>query len=425
MAKPQPHCKQKTAPFPAPLQRRLLHYVKLNKFGGVGAQFAEFIPVARQLCSWEADVVACGHRTVHPIIANQLTNPSALHYEKYAGPVKLPGWPSALRRRWQQHLFKRSGADAVLIWNEFGRNGLNMLKAVPEQYCIYWEHGTAWVPGTSAAKLEFMQRIQAVLANSVAAKRMLQLRWNYSGQIEVIHNALRPSLLPSVSRPRKAPGATYRLGFAGRLIPLKGVAIALHAFALIRDQGYDVTLDIAGDGPDRIHLQQLANHLGIAHAVRFRGWISDVSEFYKNIDLLIHPTLQESFGLITSEAHAYGIPTLVTAVDGLVESVADGVSGICIPPTEPLSIYAELGGGTDGIPSYVYNPATDAIDTPRVIAPDSLAKVVIALMNDHSQYEYLSQQAINRVRTEFGFDRHVQRITGAIDNYLRTGELHT
>lgn len=417
------HCKQETAAVAAHHHRHLLHYVKLNKFGGVGAQFAEFIPVAEQLCGWGADIVACGHHTVHPIIAHQLKKPAALRYEKYAGPVKLPGWPPALRRSWQQHLFRRSGADAVLIWNEFGRNGLNMLKAVPPQRCIYWEHGTAWVPGTSASKLEFMQRIQAVLANSYAAKRMLELRWGYAGQIQVVHNALRPSLYPPVARARTTPNHGCRLGLVGRLIPLKGVSIALHAVASMLKRGHEVTLDIAGDGPDRPRMIQLADHLGIAESVRFHGLVQNMMQFYENIDLLIHPTLQESFGLIANEAHAYGIPTIVTAVDGLVEAVDDNNSGICIPPSEPLSVYAELGGGHGGIPPYVYNPAKDTIDTPKVMAPDMLADTVISLMSDPSRYERMSQHALHRVQTDFNFNHHVRRALNAIDNYLLSGKL--
>lgn len=408
---------------PEKQRHRLLHYVKLDSVGGVGAQFVDFVATTGQTNHWHADVVLCGRRRLHPLLKRQLPRHTTLYYEKYFGTMKLPGWPRCIRRTRQHQLFNLCKADVALIWNEFGRSGLNVIRAVGAKRCVYWERGTAWTPGVTRSKKAFIRHLGASLANSYASKRMLQLRWGYKGQIQVVHNALRPSLRPANVHSRQAPKSTYRLGLAGRLIPIKGVAIALHATAQIRKRGYDVSLDVAGDGPDRHQLRTLAEYLGIGDVVRFLGLVSDMATFYDGIDVLIHPALQESFGLIANEAHAFGVPTIVTAVDGLVEAVAHNVSGICVEPTEPLSTYPELGGRTDGLPPYVYHPAEDMIDAPRLVAPDKLADAVVRLMEDKSLYERLSEQAVNRLATHFDFEVHVHRVVSAIDNYLATGEL--
>lgn len=404
--------------------RRLQYYGKLNHFGGAGAQFTEFIGAAEKLFGWQGDIVACGRHHIHPALMERLPESAGLHYEKYVGSMKLPNWPRFIRVVRQRHLFRASSADAVLIWNEFGHGGLTALKAVGPDKCVYWERGTAWVSGESSSKKRFINRISAILTNSIAAKRMLELRWGYSGQVEVVHNALRPSVAPvAAARPRQAPLGRIRLGFAGRLVPLKGVVIALHAVAVMIGRGHDVALDIAGEGVDKPALIELTRRLGITESVRFLGLVLDMEQFYADIDLLIHPALQECFGTIATEANAHGVPAIVTAVDGLVEAVSDGINGICVRPMEPLSYYTKLGGDATGLPPYVYHPAEDTIDVPRIVAPDALADAVIAVMADGPRYEALSRSGIDRVFREFGFDRYVSRAVNAIDNYLASGEL--
>src|SRR5699024_9556509 len=148
--------------------------------------------------------------------------------------LKIPGWPQILRQYQQQRLFKNSSADAVLIWGEFGRSSLNLLDAIGPSRCIYWEHGTCWAGNTSTYKRRFLEHTDAVIANSHAAKRMLMLRWEYKGQIQVIPNALRPALRPSYLVSRTTPAGAWRLGLVARLTSLKGVAIALHSVAFLK-----------------------------------------------------------------------------------------------------------------------------------------------------------------------------------------------
>ncbi len=399
----------------------LVHYVSLDGAGGVELQFADFIATAAHLGAGPARVVACGQR-IHPLVQQRLPSAATRHFEKYAGSIKLPKWPPAIRRAWQAHLMRQTPADGVVIWNRL-RDSVNTLRAAGADRCIYWERGASWFADVTPAKTWFIDHVQAVLANSHAARRMLELRWGYRGQIRVVPNALRPALVDADAAPRGAPENSCRLGLVARLVPIKGTAIALHAVAILRERGLPATLAVAGAGPEQAALERLVARLGLGDAVIFHGLVSDMAAFYRGIDLLVHPALREPFGQIAIEANAYGIPAIVSAVDGLVEVVAHDISGLCLEPTEDLAVYGELGGGAEDLPPYVYHPAEDTIDVPRVLAPDRLADAVAVLMADRSRYERFSRDGLARVREQFDFTHHVRNALAAIHAYLDHGTL--
>lgn len=396
----------------------LLHYVSLDGAGGVELQFVEFLQAAQRLASLDQAVVACGD-AVHPLVRSRLDAADVpLCFEKYAGSMKLPKWPSVIRAMRQRTTVRRHQPSAVLIWNRL-RDSLHTLAAAGPARCVYWERGASWFADASPAKRRFLAEVRMVLCNSQAARRMLELRWDYHGQVEVVPNALRPSLQPDNAQPRAlALDAPVKLGVVARLQPIKGVALALHTVAELRRRGRDVRLDIAGDGPERARLEALSERLGLTQIVHFRGLVADMSTFYAGLDLLLHPALREPFGQIVLEAGAYGVPALVSAVDGLVEVVADGETGLCMEPNRPLADYAGLGGGSTDLPPFVYHPAQDTIGPPRLLDPGDMADAVGMLLDDPARYTRLSAGAIARVRRQFGFDDHVRHALTAIGGFV-------
>jgi glycosyltransferase involved in cell wall biosynthesis len=402
---------------------RLLHYASLDGAGGVEQQFVEFLRVAREQGVANHGVVACGKR-VHPLIRSRLDASGAtLAFEKYAGRVKLPKWPAAVRAARQRRLVARHNPDAVLIWNRL-RDSLDTLAAAGAARTIYWERGASWFAGDSPAKREFLARVPAIICNSFAARRILELRWEYEGQIRVIHNALRPSLLPGEAvEPRDLPEGGVTLGVVARLQPIKGVVLAIHALAILHAQGWQASLRIAGDGPETQRLQATATRLGVAAHVTFEGLVADMPAFYERIDLLVHPALREPFGQIAVEAGAYGLPAVVAAVDGLVEVIEHGVTGRCVAPTLTLADYRGLGGGGDDLPPYVYDPARDAIDTPKALDPGALAQAIGECLADRARYRGMSARAIAAVKQRFDFDDHVHDALASIDAFVHLGRL--
>ena len=73
--------------------------------------------------------------------------------------------------------------------------------------------------------------------------------------------------------------------------------------------------------------------------LRFLGRRSDVAELIALSDVVVLPTLSESFGLVVVEAMSLGKPVVATTVGGIPEILVDGETGLLVPPAtiEPLA----------------------------------------------------------------------------------------
>lgn len=155
-------------------------------------------------------------------------------------------------------------------------------------------------------------------------------------------------------RPGDAAAAKARLGltgrrvamFVGRLQPLKGPDAAILAVADAARRDPDATRDLtlvvvggpSGDGSLE-DLRALATDQGIGERVRFLPPEphDDLPSLYAAADVLLVPSRSESFGLVALEAQACGVPVVASAVGGLREVVADGVSGLLAPEPSGLA----------------------------------------------------------------------------------------
>jgi D-inositol-3-phosphate glycosyltransferase len=119
----------------------------------------------------------------------------------------------------------------------------------------------------------------------------------------------------------------------------KGHEFFLRALAALPASHNDVHGVIIGgtlfgmeqDYPDS--LRRLAGELGIARRVHFTGFIpdEDVAGLLAASELLVHPALDEDFGLIVAEAQALGKPVLAFAAHGPVAIIVDGETGCLVP----------------------------------------------------------------------------------------------
>lgn len=401
---------------------KLAHYVSLSGYGGVEQQFAQFAARAAGIPGLQQTVVACS-KTVHPHHRATLARVDGVWREKAVVGIRLPQRPAALRRARYRWLARHVAPDVALLWNRLGQHS-RVIDVLGERRCLHWEHGSAWLAGEDDEKRRVLERLPAVICNSQAARRMLQLRWAYDGVTRVCLNGLRPNAVPADARPKALPDdRALCIGVASRLVPVKATCIALHVLAELHKRDLAARLVIAGDGPERDTLQQLAQSLGIRDSVAFKGVLRDMSAFYDEIDLLLHPALREPFGVVAGEAGAHGCPIVCTSVDGLPEVVEHGVTGLCVPPTLSLSDYEALGGRSAALPPYVYKPDVDAIGEPQVCEPAALADAVAALMNDDRRYAAMSAAAIERVQRCFDFDAHVHDVMVAVREYADTGTL--
>jgi glycosyltransferase involved in cell wall biosynthesis len=96
--------------------------------------------------------------------------------------------------------------------------------------------------------------------------------------------------------------------YAGRLLPWKGVSLAIRAVALA--EGW--RLVVCGDGEDAKRLRTLARRLEIEERVSFRGWVSrsDLQDEMQAARVLLYPSLHDDAGWVVAEAMASGLPVI-------------------------------------------------------------------------------------------------------------------
>jgi D-inositol-3-phosphate glycosyltransferase len=136
---------------------------------------------------------------------------------------------------------------------------------------------------------------------------------------------------------------------AARIQPLKGQDLAIRALALI-DERTRPTLLLAGDAVAgregyRDSLVALASELGVSSSVIFTGPLerSELAALLRRARLLIVPSHSETFGLVTLEAAASGVPVVAGRVSGLVDSVVGGVTGVLVDGRDPAEWARVIG----------------------------------------------------------------------------------
>lgn len=133
-------------------------------------------------------------------------------------------------------------------------------------------------------------------------------------------------------------GGPVQLLCVGALAEKKGHTFLLDALAQLRGEG-DVELDVVGGGELRGALEAQAERLGISGAVRFRGELpkEEVAALMRQADLLVLPSLHETFGCVLIEARASGVPAVAARVGGVAE-VLDPATGALVEPADPRAL---------------------------------------------------------------------------------------
>jgi glycosyltransferase involved in cell wall biosynthesis len=134
-----------------------------------------------------------------------------------------------------------------------------------------------------------------------------------------------------------APDAPVAL-FAGRLAPQKAVDDLVKAADLLQHLRPDLVWLVAGDGPDRHELQDLARAFELGRRVRFLGHREDVPRLLAAADLLVLPSRYEGLPNVVLEAMRFRKPVVATAAPGTTEVVADGETGLLVPVGKPPAL---------------------------------------------------------------------------------------
>ena len=209
-------------------------------------------------------------------------------------------------------------------------------------------------PVYRALWLPALRRLDRVIANSTPTAQLARSVGVDAARIGIVH--------PGVTIPEPNPAARARfrkrwglpntapvLLSVGRLTARKGLReFVQEVLPTVVRARPDVVLVVVGDAPAHALYAQpqtaqsildAARVAGVADQVRLLGKLSepDLADAYFGADVHVFPVRDlpgdpEGFGMVAVEAAAHGLPTVAYATGGVVDAVAEGVSGRLVPP---------------------------------------------------------------------------------------------
>jgi glycosyltransferase involved in cell wall biosynthesis len=99
---------------------------------------------------------------------------------------------------------------------------------------------------------------------------------------------------------------------------------------------------VVGDGECRSDLEQLAARLGLQGRVHFTGWRRDVAAVLADVDVVALSSRNEGTPVALIEALASATPVVATHVGGVPDVVDDDVTGLLVPPGDPVAFALAL-----------------------------------------------------------------------------------
>ena len=189
--------------------------------------------------------------------------------------------------------------------------------------CCYTRHSVASQKPSHANNILKFKKVFAI-SNSVK-----DYIWNnYHIPAIVIKNGIIPEKFEKRRYHTITPGTATKLVTVGRLLTsVKGQDIIIRALSLL--DGYDIRLDVIGEGPDYYIISSLIKELRLENKINMIGAWSQ-NELYsrlKDYDLFVMASYTEGFGLTVAEAMAAMLPVIVPNIEGPKEIVKGGVYG--------------------------------------------------------------------------------------------------
>ena len=256
-------------------------------------------------------------------------------------------------------------ADVIFIHEPNPMGLLAYFLARPAGKLIVWFHSEVIRPSLQyrlfyrpLLDFAFARASRIIVASPTLVASSVQLRKWRSKCVVIPYGIEQSRSMDSEATKRRADEIRLEHGhpivlFVGRLVGYKGVDVLITAM-----KGLDAVALVAGDGPQRDALRQMAESLGVADRVKFLGEVSDgeVASLYDACDVFVLPsrTRQEAFGVVQLEAMLRGKAVISTDLGtgtGWVNQ--HGETGFVIPPGDSAALH-------DAIHQLLTNPSQRA-----------------------------------------------------------------
>ena len=159
-------------------------------------------------------------------------------------------------------------------------------------------------------------------------------------KLQTVYNGV-PLTVNQTARPEVTP--PFKILALGRFVIKKGFAFLLEACRLLAQGGLDFEMTLAGDGPEKAHLQELVEKYHLGSKVIFPGFVNrgQVSRLLAETHLFVMPSIVAPSGdrdgtpTVIAEALLHEVPVVATRVCGIPEMVRPGETGWLVPPEDP------------------------------------------------------------------------------------------
>lgn len=197
--------------------------------------------------------------------------------------------------------------------------------------------GTRWKYG----------RARAVIAISRAAMEALETSGVPRERIHLVPSGVDlrrevqpagPEVLACLGIPPGAPLVVQ----VGQLAGDKDPVTFVRGMAAARARVPDAHGLLVGDGPLRSQVEQAIAELGLTDAVRLAGYRADADALLAAADVVTLTSRREGLGSVLLDALAFGRPVVATAAGGIPDAVADGETGLLVPPGDWQALGAAI-----------------------------------------------------------------------------------
>ncbi len=180
-----------------------------------------------------------------------------------------------------------------------------------------------------------VRQAAVVVAPSAYLKSIIATWGSKAERIRVVYSSLSP-LTPALDKNevrRKYNVTDTVLVTSGRLVPWKGIATLVDVVAKLKDLHPNITLLIAGDGPDRQQLEEKIESLGLTHHVYLLGRLSksELANVKNAADVFVLNTAYEGLSHELLEVMDLGVPIVTTTAGGNTELLQDKKDALLVP----------------------------------------------------------------------------------------------
>lgn len=189
-----------------------------------------------------------------------------------------------------------------------------------------------------------LEDVSAVIAVSDSVRDSVIERVGLEPErVHTIPNWIDPARFQPVDR--DAARAMFQLrsnltiACIGQIVPAKGQEEFIRAASRVAQMRSDVTFLVVGEETEEGHpftqeLKALTEKLGLRDRVRFLGFVSDVPTLLAAVDIVVVPSWNEGFSLVTIEALASRKAVLASNAGGIAGIIKDGATGLLFPPRD-------------------------------------------------------------------------------------------